>query len=75
VVAEYAPDKTEPQSREVIRAWVKTGMLAVEEYTDPIRRKATKGLRVMETIMTCAFGSVPSAHQERRGFAPLMAAL
>jgi hypothetical protein len=47
VVAEYAPGKTESQSREIIRAWVKTGMLAVEEYTDPIRRKATKGLIVL----------------------------
>ncbi len=46
VVVEHAPDKTERQARDVIKAWLKTGLLLVEDYEDPNRREKLKGLRV-----------------------------
>lgn len=49
VVTRHAPDKTEKQAREVIKAWMKTGTLYTEEYEDPDQRKKRKGLRVNAT--------------------------
>jgi hypothetical protein len=46
VVAAHAPDKTEQQAREVIKTWVKSGALFVEEYEDHVARKKLQGLRV-----------------------------
>ena len=46
VVVEHAPDRTEHQAREIIRAWVASGTLYTEEYDDPVARKPFKGLRV-----------------------------
>lgn len=46
VVTQHAPDKTEKQAREVIRAWVKSGTLYAEDYDDAISRKRRKGLHV-----------------------------
>jgi hypothetical protein len=46
VVLQHAPDKTEKQAREIVRTWIKTGLLTIEEYVDPARREPTKGLKV-----------------------------
>ena len=46
VVVRHAPDKTEKQAREVVKAWVKSGTLYTEEYEDPVARKQFLGLRV-----------------------------
>jgi hypothetical protein len=42
----HCPDRTEPQCREIVKTWVKNGVLAVEDYDDPITRKPRRGLRV-----------------------------
>jgi hypothetical protein len=46
VVQRHCPDRTEPQCREIVRTWVKNGVLINEDYDDPIERKPRKGLRV-----------------------------
>jgi hypothetical protein len=46
VVQRHSPDRTEPQCREIIRTWIKNGVLFNEEYDDLIDRKTRKGLRV-----------------------------
>jgi hypothetical protein len=46
VVQRHCLDRTEPQCREIIRTWVKNGVLFSEEYNDPVEYKARKGLRV-----------------------------
>jgi AAA domain-containing protein len=46
VVQRYCPDRTEPQCREIIRTWVKNGVLFNQEYDDQIERKPRQGLRV-----------------------------
>jgi hypothetical protein len=46
VVQRHCPDRTEAQCREIIKTWVKTGLLYNEDYDDPIDRKSRKGLRV-----------------------------
>jgi hypothetical protein len=46
VVVQHAPEKTEKQARQIVRTWVKNGVLMVEEYDDPVRREKVKGLRV-----------------------------
>jgi hypothetical protein len=46
VVQHHCPDRTEPQCREIVRTWVKNGVLFNEDYDDPIERKPRKGLRV-----------------------------
>jgi hypothetical protein len=48
VIVEHAPQKTEQQAREIIRTWIKTGLLTVEQYDDPVRRTTAKGLRVTD---------------------------
>jgi hypothetical protein len=46
VVLELAPNKTEAQARDMIKTWVRNGVLCVEEYDDPVRRDKAKGLYV-----------------------------
>ncbi len=46
VVQAHAPAKTERQAREIIKMWVKNGVLARHEYVNPITRKAVTGLKV-----------------------------
>jgi AAA domain len=46
LVLKHAPAKTEAAARQVIRAWVKSGLLAHAEYENPATRKKVKGLRV-----------------------------
>ena len=46
VVVEHAPAKTEGQAREVIKTWVKNGVLVRYDYDNPVTRKSVKGLRV-----------------------------
>jgi hypothetical protein len=45
VVNKYAPAKNESQCREIIRVWVKNGVVIVDEYKDEERRDTAKGLR------------------------------
>jgi hypothetical protein len=45
VVHKYAPTKNEAQCREIIRVWVKNGVVFVDEYKDEARREVAKGLR------------------------------
>jgi hypothetical protein len=44
VVQKHCPNKTEGQCREIIRTWVKNGVLVRGEYDDPIRRTKCTGL-------------------------------
>jgi hypothetical protein len=46
IVVKHAPTKTEPQAREIIRQWVKNGVLVSEPYENPINRHQANGLRV-----------------------------
>jgi hypothetical protein len=46
VVLKHCPGRNESQCREMVRIWVKKGMLTAENYNDPIARKPQKGLRV-----------------------------
>jgi AAA domain len=45
VVQKHCSDRTEAQCREIIRTWVKNGVLYDATYDDPIERKERKGLR------------------------------
>jgi hypothetical protein len=49
VVQKHCPNRTEAQCREIIRAWVKNGVLFDDDYDDPLDRKTRKGLRVDAT--------------------------
>lgn len=49
VVLEHAPDKTEGQAREIIKTWVKNGVLVSYEYDNPVTRKPVKGLKLDTT--------------------------
>jgi hypothetical protein len=46
VVQKYCPSKTEAQCREIIREWLKAGMLYEAQYDDPVTRKKEWGLFV-----------------------------
>jgi hypothetical protein len=46
VVVEHAPHKSKAQAREIIKTWVKTGLLTSEAYDNPVTRKQVSGLRV-----------------------------
>jgi hypothetical protein len=46
VVQRHCPDRTEPQCREIIKTWVKVGVLFSETYHDPIKREERSGLRL-----------------------------
>jgi hypothetical protein len=49
VIQRCCPDKSEQQSREIIRTWVKNGVLINKEYIDPIKRDKRVGLRLDPT--------------------------
>jgi hypothetical protein len=49
VVLKHAPDKTEKQAREIIKTWVKNGVLVASEYENPKWRKSEIGLRLDAT--------------------------
>jgi hypothetical protein len=49
VVQRHAPDKTEKQCREIIHAWLKSGLLRSEDYHSISRRRYVSGLRVDNT--------------------------
>jgi hypothetical protein len=46
VVQRHCPNKTEAQCREIIRTWIKNGVLYHEDYDDPVKRDIRKGLRL-----------------------------
>ena len=46
VVQKHCPDKSERQCREIIKTWIKNGVLLNEEYDDPIDRKERSGYRL-----------------------------
>jgi hypothetical protein len=46
VIVEEMPEKAEAQAREIIRAWLKSGLLVSREYENPIDRKSAEGLFV-----------------------------
>jgi hypothetical protein len=46
VVQRHCPGKTEPQCREIVRAWVKNGVLEKKPYDDPVARKSLIGLHL-----------------------------
>ncbi|MGY4601766.1 5S rRNA maturation endonuclease (ribonuclease M5) [Bradyrhizobium sp. USDA 4474] len=46
VVQKHCPDRSEMQCREIIKTWVRNGVLFNEPYDDPIERKARQGLRL-----------------------------
>jgi hypothetical protein len=48
VVQRHSPGRTEPQCREIIRTWIKNGVLTERDYDDPIERKSRKGLSVCD---------------------------
>jgi AAA domain len=49
VVKRFAPDKPDGQARQMIAAWLRTGLLLTFDYTNPQTRKDVKGLRVDST--------------------------
>ena len=49
VIVQHASDKTEAQAREVIKTWVKNGVLVRYSYDNPVTRKTVSGLRVDPT--------------------------
>lgn len=48
IVQRHCPDRTEAQCREIIKTWVKNGVLISDNYDDPETRKAVKGLFVCD---------------------------
>jgi hypothetical protein len=46
VVQKHLPDKSEHTCREIIRTWLKTGLLYTEKYDDPEDRRERTGLFV-----------------------------
>jgi hypothetical protein len=46
VVQKHCPDRSEAQCREMIKTWVRNGVLFNEPYDDPVERKERQGLRV-----------------------------
>jgi hypothetical protein len=46
VVKRHCLDRSEAQCREIVKTWLKSGVLYNDEYDDPIERKPRKGLRV-----------------------------
>jgi hypothetical protein len=49
VIQRHCPDRTEAQCREILKTWVKNGVLYNEAYDDPVDRKERKGLRLDPT--------------------------
>jgi hypothetical protein len=49
VVQKHYPDKSEGQCREIIHAWLATGLIYPQDYNDPIQRRTRKALYVDST--------------------------
>ena len=49
VVLQHAPNKTETQAREIIKTWVKNGVLVAEDYENPVTRHQVRGLQLDTT--------------------------
>ena len=49
VVLTHAPNKTEAQARDMIKTWVRNGVLIRKEYEDPERREKAKALHLDTT--------------------------
>lgn len=47
VILKHAPSKSEGEAREIIRTWVKNGVIEAADYENPVTRKPAKGLRVV----------------------------
>jgi hypothetical protein len=46
VIKRHSSDRSEAQCRDIIKTWLKSGVLYNDEYDDPIERKLRKGLFV-----------------------------
>jgi AAA domain len=46
VVQRFAPEKNEAQARDIITAWLKSGLLEKFDYINPTTRRSVKGLKV-----------------------------
>lgn len=46
IVQKHCPDRTERQCRDILRTWIRNGVITIEEYDDAVERKPRKGLRV-----------------------------
>jgi hypothetical protein len=46
VIERHCPGKPEGQCREIIKTWVRNGVLLSEPYDDPVRRELVNGVRV-----------------------------
>jgi hypothetical protein len=44
LVQSNCPDKSEGQCREIVKTWLKTGLLFPKQYDDPVQRKERSGL-------------------------------
>ena len=49
MVQKHCPDRTEEQCREIIRTWIRNGVLYHKEYDDPVDRRKRNGLRLDTT--------------------------
>jgi AAA domain len=49
VIRKHAPHTTEAAARQIIKAWVTTGLLISQKYENPTTRKDVKGFRVDST--------------------------
>ena len=49
VVVDRAPGKTEAQARDIIKTWVRNGVLVNKDYDNPVTRKSAKGLHLDTT--------------------------
>jgi hypothetical protein len=50
VIVKRAPTKSEAQTKEIIKAWRKTGLLTSKDYENPVTRKKVKGLWVLRSV-------------------------
>jgi len=46
VIQRHCPDRNEAHCREIVKTWLKNGVLFRDDYYDPVERKDRKGLRV-----------------------------
>ena len=66
VVRNHCPDKTEHQCREIIRTWLKNGVLYSEEYMNPTSRNKQRGVEArpcQEALVSRKFGAVSKWQQ------------
>ena len=46
VIRKHCPGKTEGPAREIVKTWIRSGLLVEKDYANPATRKAVKGLWV-----------------------------